>query len=306
MAKGKNATALFEVIHADKRFGKKQTAASALSTPKWWFKGKHKIPTTTDPMPGAPAGVARDPNDPTQSVPRYDPTLHVAAPDPTAGARHASTNVAMNSDRQEIAFKLTYTSAIVSIFALVVVLALVYLVGRRMSNGPTPVMANTTEILKGEANPRVLEVGGDNPADPARNPPAPAPTKPSTAKVSPPLPPLDAAPAEPTQHQFDDTKRYIGLNYVVAQSYPAQEKDLAEEAARFLNEAGIKCTVEQGLAGWPSTWYSVVGMKGFERIRNNPDYETYKAEIMKVSDAYAGKSKFKRFDPSARKWAERR
>src|SRR5687768_15424742 len=177
MAKGKNAAALFEVIHADKRFGKKQTAARALSTPKWWFNGKSKIPTTSDPAnnssgSSSSAPAARDPNDPTQTVPRYDPTLHVAAPDPTASARPGAVNVAVNPERQEIAFKLTYTSAIVSAFALVVVLALVYLVGRRMSNGPTPVLANTAEILKGEANPRVLDVGNGSQAPAPTNGPA--------------------------------------------------------------------------------------------------------------------------------------
>jgi hypothetical protein len=47
-------------------------------------------------------------------------------------------------------------------------------------------------------------------------------------------------------------------------------------------------------------------MKGFETLRGNTEYEAYKAEIMKVSDAYAGKSKFKRFDPSTRRWQERK
>jgi hypothetical protein len=302
MAKGKNAAALFEVIHADKRFGKKQTAARALSTPKWWFKGKDKSPTSSAPSAAPPA---HDPNDPTQSAPRFDPTLHVAAPDPTEPPRPV-VNVAVNQDRQEISFKLTYTSAIVSMFALVVVLALVYIIGRRMSNGPTPVMANSAEILKGEPNTRVLEVGdtGES-SEPKSN--APAPANPSTARVSPPLPPIEAAPVAPKQHAFnEDGPRIIGLNYVVAQSYPAQEKDLAEQAAKFLNDAGIKCTIEQGLAGWPASWYSVVGMKGFETLRGNAEYEAYKAEIMKVSDAYAGKSKFKRFDPSTRRWQERK
>src|SRR5688500_11470276 len=212
MAKGKNAAALFEVSHADKRFGKKQTAARALSTPKWWFKGKDKSPASSAPSAAAPP--AHDPNDPTQSAPRFDPTLHAAAPDPTEPPRPAM-NVAMNADRQEISFKLTYTSAIVSMFALVVVLALVYIIGRRMSNGPTPVMANTAEILKGEANPRVLEVGDSGESsEPKSNPPAPA--NPSTARVSPPLPPIDAAPTEPKQHTFNENgPRIIGLNYVV-------------------------------------------------------------------------------------------
>ena len=306
MAKGKNAAALFEVIHADKRFGKKQTAARALSTPKWWFKGKDKSASVAAaaPAPVAPP-ASRDANDPTQPAPRFDPAPYVAAPDPTEPQRPA-VNVAMNPDRQEISFKLTYTSAIVSMFALVVVLALVYVIGRRMSNGPTPVMANTAEILKGEAKPSVLEVGGANDSSPAK-PEAAPPARPSTTRGNVPPPPIDAAPIAPKPHSFpEDEKRTVNLNYVVAQSYPAPEKELAEQAAKFLNDAGIRCTIEQGLAGWPPTWYSVVGMKGFETLRGNPEYEAYKASIMKVSEAYAGKSKFKQFDPQTRRWREQK
>jgi hypothetical protein len=305
MAKGKNAAALFEVIHADKRFGKKQTAARALSTPKWWFKGKDRASAA-----GLAAPVAHDSNDPTQSAPRFEPTLHVAAPDPTAMASQARppVNVAVNPDRQEIAFKLTYTSAILSLFALIVVLALVYIVGRRMSNGPTPVMANTADILKGEANPRVLEVGAaDRPTPSGRSPAAP------TAKTSPPLPPIETAPAAPTQHTFaEDGPRILGLNYLVIQSYPLTEMALAEDAVKVLKENGVNCTIERGVSGWSSNWYNVVGTRGFDRIRNNPEYDAYKAKIIQISKDQTdsrkgdGKAKFKEFAPLPTKWSDRR
>lgn len=299
MAKGKNAAALFEVIHADKRFGKKQTAARALSTPKWWFKGKDRS------APAAPAPVVS--NDPTQAAPRFDPTLHAAAPDPAPAApARPAVNVNVNSDRQEIAFKLTYTTAILSIFSLVVVLALVYLVGRRMSSGPTPVMANTAEILKGEANPSVLNVGSSEKTAPAVEAP-----KSSPAKVSPPLPPIQAAPAAPTQHSFpEDGTRINGLNYIVVQSYPLSEMALAEDAAKLLKEKGVNCTIEQGVSGWSNRWYNVVGTRGFERIRNNPEYDAYKAKIVQISSEFArkgeGKSKFKEFAPLPTKWNDQR
>ena len=57
MAKGKHAAALFEVIHADRRFGKKTSPADSLSTPKWWFKGKGKARPSGTPTAAAAASM---------------------------------------------------------------------------------------------------------------------------------------------------------------------------------------------------------------------------------------------------------
>ena len=62
MARRRNATALFEVIHAAKLEHK--PAASALKTPRWWFKGRDAAPSDASAAPVAQS----DPNDPTANV----------------------------------------------------------------------------------------------------------------------------------------------------------------------------------------------------------------------------------------------
>src|SRR5689334_12165591 len=51
MAKGKHATALFEVIHSGKKFDQPAARKGVLATPKWWFKSRGKSSST----PNAPA-----------------------------------------------------------------------------------------------------------------------------------------------------------------------------------------------------------------------------------------------------------
>src|SRR5690349_25114327 len=117
MAKGKHAAALFEVIHSDRRFGKKVPAADRMSTPKWWFKGKNKDRATSS-MAAPAASVAPAASAPVQAAPSpidYMPSI------PNDTPRPAPMDVKVDQDRQEIAFKLTYTTAAVGAFALAVV-----------------------------------------------------------------------------------------------------------------------------------------------------------------------------------------
>ena len=308
MAKGKHAAALFEVIHSDRRFGKKVPAADRLSTPKWWFKGKNKDRATASvaapaasvaPVASAPVQAAPSPIDYMPSIPNDTP-------------RPAPMDVKVDQDRQEIAFKLTYTTAAVGAFALAVVLGLAYLVGKRMSAGPQGVMAatsSTNQIRKGAPQPGVLDL--TKAASEAKGAPAsifpdghdesanvidPVPTNanPKTTIATP-----SAAAAKPF-----DGKRIINKNYVVMQSFPDSEKELAEQAVKRLHEAGIGASIEQGLKGWPKTWYSVVGTMPFEYTKGNPVYDAYYKSIMDVSTKYAGKSQFKKFDPMIKKWQE--
>jgi hypothetical protein len=218
--------------------------------------------------------------------------------------------VKVDPDRQEIAFKLTYTSAIVGGFALVVVLSLAYVIGRKMNAGPSGAIAATvssSDIRKGEPQKGVMDlakarrdgvtsIAPDN--DESANVIDPPPAQ---AKTRAPVPPPHVKPATPPQ-PFDG-KRIINQNYVVVQSWPAQEKAQAEDAAKLLNQAGVSVTVVQGLPGWPATWYSVVGTMPFERTRNNPVYDAYKQSIMDVSAKYAGKTKWKRFEPTPKRWS---
>ena len=78
---------------------------------------------------------------------------------------------------------------------------------------------------------------------------------------------------------------------------------MAQDAADLLNKRGIKCSVVNGLSYAPK-WYVVVGFKGFDRVRNSPEYEEYVQKIERVGQEFAGTSKFKRFEPRAFRWQE--
>jgi hypothetical protein len=302
MAKGKHAAALFEVIHADRRFGKKTSPADSLSTPKWWFKGRGKVRLSgTGPATNIPAPSVATAPEPLN----YLPSL---PGDPTA----RRVDVKVDPDRQEIAFKLTYTSAIVCGFALLVVLSLAYVIGRRMSQGPAGAMAatvSTNDLRKGPAQPGVMDlakaardgaptsIAPDGGVDESANVIDPTPNTASpTAAPS-------VKPTTPVEEPFNG-KRIINKNYMVMQSFPESEKALAEEAVKRLNQAGIGATLEHGLRGWPATWYNVVGTMPFERTGNNPVYEAYYKSVMNVSAKYAGQNKFKKFEPTMKKWTE--
>lgn len=302
MAKGKHAAALFEVIHSDRRFGKKVSPADSMSTPKWWFKGKNKdrsaastpIASVPTAAPSAPAPID------------YMPSVPTNTPRPTP------VDVKVDGDRQEIAFKLTYTSAVVGAFTLVVVLGLAYLIGKRMSQGPQGAIAatvSTNQVRKGPAQPGVLDLTKAA-KDAARGTPASIvpdghDESANLIDAQPVAKPNTAPPAgTPAPAMPFNGKRIINQNYVVMQSFPEIEKDLAEEAVKRLTQAGIGATVERGLKGWPTSWYSVVGTMPFERTKNNPVYDAYYKSIMDVSARYAGKSQYKRFEPIVKKWQE--
>jgi hypothetical protein len=94
----------------------------------------------------------------------------------------------------------------------------------------------------------------------------------------------------------------MNLNYVIVQSYPEKEKQMADEACDVLNRAGIPCTLEKGVVGYTTAdWYCVVGTTGFEKA-SGPVYTKYIEDIEKVNANYAGKSRFKRFTPGAVRW----
>jgi hypothetical protein len=95
-------------------------------------------------------------------------------------------------------------------------------------------------------------------------------------------------------------KRQKDVNYVLVQSYPLQEKRMADEAVALLIRNGIDCTVEKDL--WKG-WYSVVGTEGYETISKNPALDAYIARIKQVSqDAHAKQKSFKAFTPMPILW----
>lgn len=95
-------------------------------------------------------------------------------------------------------------------------------------------------------------------------------------------------------------KRIVGVQYVVLLSVPREEP--AQELVKFLASKGISVTAEKGLPGYSQTWYSVVTTTGFQRTRNNPEYDAFIEPINKVMKEYANGSRFKSFKPDIYTW----
>lgn len=332
MAKRKHATALFEVIHS-----KKNSQKSLLSTPRWWFKksDQAKADAAAAAIASAPhvahvAHVAREresasedtSNDPTAGRDAVDHQIVSPVPAPASAHRavahaddaapsrtSAGVDLAVDPDRQQITFKVSYTSAIIVTFSVLVAVGLAYLVGQKMSRGPSLAMGGQTseQLRAGPKNPGVMDVGQRNAAanstsqqrepemgitsrGPENNPDNVEPPAGTNANANNPNAPTQSGP------------RVLNLNYVVVQSYPDQKS--AEEARDALVKAGIACTIEHDLKlrGLNESWYTVIGTQGFQRA-SGKDYEAYVAKIVDVSEKFAQRKRsFKAFQPLAYKW----
>ncbi len=339
MAKGKHATALFEVIHASKQFGGKDKSG-LLRTPKWWFKGRPGGAAAADTA--AAAAAAKDPNDPTAGatltsplaqqrtgaadpsraadhVSRADPSAHASASDPTQLDEFAAprppapakpvapaVDVDVDSQRQRITFRFTYTSALVTCFAIVVLVGLAYLVGSRMSRGPAQALGgpSTDQVRQGPARPEVMDVGRGAKGNAGAPVQRANTSEPDDATVSTTAQPnrTTAPPARsetPKLPAAEPGKRVTGLNYVIIQSYPDEAS--AKAAVDVLKQYGVAATVEKGLRGYSSGWHTVVGMEPFARI-SSPEYAAYVDKINKISEKFASRRSFKAFEPRGHKW----
>jgi hypothetical protein len=307
MAKGKHAAALFEVIHSAKD---RQDKSGALSTPKWWFKNRAKPAAPGEAAPAETAATA-----PAQA-PLAAPAAASAPAQPAAAgpiqtpARRPLSTLSrpLNSDREtdrgwnRITLRFTYANCAIILCAVAVIVGSAFVIGRHLSRGPAQANAGSIDQLRhAKPNPEVLKVG-ESPANTANSKPVSAnpPVDAFANGNSPPAPvpvptPSQAASATPG-------KRIVGMQYVVVQSYP-KEAD-AQAAADLLIKNGIPCTVERNLAGWGPSWFCVVGATGFDHTRNNPEYAKYLQSISGVSEKFAGKIKFKQFDPMAYTWKD--
>jgi hypothetical protein len=243
-----------------------------LRTPAWWFKRKK------DPAAPAPAAL------PTTAL---SSDVQSTAPAPTM----PGVDLKLDPQRQRISFHITYTGAIVTTVALVVVVGLAYLIGTRMRAGPAQASAQTPtdQLRQGAPRGGVLNVR----PNPPRSAQPPEPDDATTA-----VPPPAPRPASTTQ----PTQRVIGLNYVVMQGYPPEEKAMAVEARDLLIKNGVACTIEQDLPGLNRNWHIVVGLQGFDRIGYNPDYERYERLIRDVNARFPRNAKFKKLEPMPYKW----
>ena len=323
MAKSKYATALFEVMnrgklpnsrHGSAASGDGAGAAATITSrsPRWWFRSRNtpvegvestSFNGSSDDAPQAPGAAMRVP--PLTSsidVPQSDPSVPAPRVQPVA--------VSVDSDKQQISLRLSYTSALIGGFSLFIALGLAVLIGKSLSKGPSTAIANTsTATLKQRPpTPGVLNVlrrndvlGSNDTAEGYGARPA---NSTSTGTRVP--QPTFNDPRPPATFFTDDPHRSGGLNYVIIQSYPGKEKQMAEQAAAFLTKNGIPCTVEHNLPNFRIAWadaYSVVGIRGFAKVYKNPDLETYNKSVMDVSAKFTnGRSGFKSFAPSPYCW----
>ena len=310
MAKRRKHTALFEV------FGSGNTSSSSgerstgwgLRAPAW-FGRKGASDSSSDGFDAFSSSSSSAENDPTMSstaLERFSP--RVVEDEPSTPSR-PGMRLSVDSSDQTINLALSYSSAAVAGFSLLVVVALAFVLGKHSGRGPLPLLADrTTEQVKKDL-PRgdVLNVSSEPSLAGAINPevsvPVPIPASRQPAPRSN-VKPTWNDPRPPSTLEVDDEKRTIGLNYVIVQSYP--DKKDAEAARDLLVKRGILCTVEPTPANWFSNngaqWYSVIGIKGFSKIRDSEEFERYKASILEVSNEFAGRSRFKRFEPTAIKW----
>jgi len=192
-----------------------------------------------------------------------------------------------------LSLRLSYGTAIITTFALATVVISAFLIGKRMQARPQTVLASTTtsELRRQPPRPNLTEVRR------VSNPP------PMTYTGDPPDVMVNNAAATGANAAGNaparPKEREVGLNYVIAQSYP--EEKMAVAAAAALRQNGIDCTVEKGIPGFFR--FSVVGQIGFSRISNNPQLEAYTNKIRAISDSYAKKpNSFAAFKPQPIKW----
>ncbi|MEO6434638.1 MAG: hypothetical protein ABIP55_02605 [Tepidisphaeraceae bacterium] len=314
MAKRKNVAALFEVIHTDSRFPRRHETVGwtggLRGRASRWFgrRGSSDAPAPVETIeyarPDVPAGPSMF-----ERLGRMLPALPSLPSLPRF-------NLSRDEDRQTVRFQLSYTAAAIGIFALVAGIALAYVVGHQTAQRPRPALAEapTEELKDGPVTADVLDIGNaDEPAPlalaagPARSG-APAQT-PGAGSAPPRRAETAARPASwtepkgPTTLVVSDAKRTVGLHYVVIQGYPAEEKQMADEAVKLLNGNGVLCTIETGLPYAPRN-FLVVGITGFDRIRDSHEYDEYIGKIKHISETMVGTVKFKRFDPRPFRWRE--
>jgi len=339
MAKSKHATALFEVMARQRAMSSRggsvvtilppdrngAPSAPSSASPKWWFKSR----TAPEAKAAAPSEAATA-VDSSEWAPRVEAAVPPPAPepapmreslaDPTMPAAPRVQPVAMevDPDKQQISLRLSYTSALIGGFGVFIVLGLAVLIGKGLSRGPAPALANTStaQLRKAPATPGVMHLTKRATPASAKDTPyempeiAGAGARPVSAvstgtKAAAPQQSFNE-PRPPATFFTDDPHRINGLNYAVIQSYPPKEKEMADQAAAFLTSNGIPCTVEREVAGWSTSWkdgYILVGIRGFDKVKNNAALEVYKKQIMQVSSKFTnGRNGFKSFDPRMCQW----
>ena len=244
--------------------------------------------------------------------------------DPTRGGiasrsifEPASKLFQFDRNQRDVKIHLKLTTLIVAGFGIVLLAGIAYIMGRRSTPAADTVVANHETLSTSDrprklpVQPNALDVGkrlthtntgnGTNRsvprnADDARTRDRESGTALPMANTVHGLNPITSEAAGAVEGP-----RMIGLNYIIAQTFPNQQT--AMDAHDFLVNNGIPCTVQKAPIGWTAdpNWYSVISTRGFERI-HTPECEALQRQIEKIGEKFAGNGKFKRFEPHLYRW----
>jgi hypothetical protein len=317
MARRKRGAALFDVIHHDARFPAKHAppsgGASASGGLRAWLSSRRDGNRSLMDAPPVPM-ISHEPPRPSgpgiaQRIVQFIRPLIPSLP------RFGFT---LDEECGNVRFQLSYSAAIVAIVAFFLLVAMGYVIGRHGAQHALPALAEQTtdELRAGPAHPDVLDVspqGDDSLASSTTSPEAtPAGSSNQTAIASATAitasgalkPAVHTDPSAPSPLPASlDGNRTVGLNYVIVQSYPPAEKELAREACDLLNRNGVLCTVETGISYAPK-WSVVIGVVGFPRVTDSPQYDSYIARIEQIGKDFGKSSHFKQFEPRPYKWKD--
>jgi hypothetical protein len=314
MAKGKDSTAMFEVIGKGKGL-KSGPGKPQLTTPRWWFaKSASRKPETT---PGLKSDKTPTP------LPSED-----AAP-------HASPRSSSPSDKPSSGgMRFSFTTMVLTGASIVVILVLAIMVGNEWSKGgrtlaneradtaeglmsrparPEVLLARGGQGQRGEvdAQPAGLMAGNRVAVDPgatATNPnsarPLPGGVPVNPGNTTPPAlqQPL-ADPPLPGGNSANPTadRPIVGLNYLVIQSYDVSEEAIAKNALDVLAAGGVAATLERRVPTF-GTRLVIVSKQGFDRVSSR-EYETLRRRIDQISaDQQRKDRRWRAFAPIAFKW----
>jgi len=317
MAKGKRGTALFDVIHATKKsptlvppspkksggfsLFKLRAKDSESGSGSSWFSRKEKAEPIVEPPPRIIERIVEKPiyiEKPVEKIVEV-PMMRIAG----------EKSVGVDKGSGEIRFKLSYAGAIAAGFIVVVLIAIAFLAGSRTSGFSLQDDEYQPPVNGTATNPAMLAaVSNNNTAQPNPLPAVVAPAdntvptvaNPSIAKpetVTAEVKQADPAPAVVPVN----FKRTVGLNYIVAQSYPS--KETADKAAEYLCRNGVPATVVPDLPVWAfKGWFSVVSTESFDRVTRNANLDSRLKQIEQLGQKFAKTSKFNRFKPGVYKW----
>ena len=328
MAKRKHSTALFEVITKPQSYTRprpRSTQAEGLLgiAGQWWkrhFQAGPSVPSTplvlsTQTKPVAsrlPERKSVEASEDMLSHESYLKTYESPADsrddramrfvdhndDDARDGAMQTVAVAMDPEQRKISVHMSYTAALVGGVGLAMVVGLAIIAGQRITRSNVPLLAQTTteHVRQGPIHPEVM--------DPARRTLANSEiATPQTGRSN----TGTGIPKQTAESRVNalstmphDGKRYLGLNYVIIQSYHSAEEKMAIEAAAFLNKEGVNCTVETGVKGYQAI--TVVGLQSFDKI-STPAFKSYIARILQVSGKLTANSRsYKAFSPVPKKW----